>query len=467
MKSFVLISAFTGALIQHTVAAPTPTQIEAGLDGRGVAGGFLGVVGTAISNLSNLGPSGTGTANYNSALSYLKTITPTATPTSPQQALVALSSIYEASPTPNNLYAAIGEYIAAGLTTTNLTTALSALEASPSGPNSETNSNSKNPSPPIYPKANSTDAPYDLPEARLRAAIHTPFTFQYGKAGAPQPVILVPGTGNTGYLTFRGSYIPLLTGSALGEPVWLNIPGYLLNDAQTNAEYVAYAINYISAISAHRQVAVFGWSQGNIDTQWAFKYWPSTRSKVTDHVAFSPDYHGTVLANFLALGEPQPPSVLQQEYTSTFISTLRRGGGDSAYVPTTTVYSGFLDEVVEPQQGSGASAFLGDARGVGVTNNEVQTICAGQPAGGFFTHEGVLYNALGYALAVDALSHAGPGQASRLDLASVCASYLTPGLDLNDFLLTEDSIAIAGVAILVYPGKVVAEPAFRSYAVSS
>ncbi|KAK0254721.1 hypothetical protein B0A54_08588 [Friedmanniomyces endolithicus] len=443
MKSFVLISAFTGALIQHTVAAPTPTQIEAGLDGRGVAGGFLGVVGTAISNLSNLGPSGTGTANYNSALSYLKTITPTATPTSPQQALVALSSIYEASPTPNNLYAAIGEYIAAGLTTTNLTTALSALEASPSGPNSETNSNSKNPSPPIYPKANSTDAPYDLPEARLRAAIHTPFTFQYGKAGAPQPVILVPGTGNTGYLTFRGSYIPLLTGSALGEPVWLNIPGYLLNDAQTNAEYVAYAINYISAFSAH------------------------TRSKVTDHVAFSPDHHGTVLANFLALGEPQPPSVLQQEYTSTFISTLRRGGGDSAYVPTTTVYSGFLDEVVEPQQGSGASAFLGDARGVGVTNNEVQTICAGQPAGGFFTHEGVLYNALGYALAVDALSHAGPGQASRLDLASVCASYLTPGLDLNDFLLTEDSIAIAGVAILVYPGKVVAEPAIKSYAVSS
>ncbi|KAK1094378.1 hypothetical protein LTR48_000476 [Friedmanniomyces endolithicus] len=403
MKSFVLISAFSGTLVQHTIAAPTPTQHEAELGERGVVGGLLGVVGTAISNLNNLGSSGTGTANYNSALSYLKTITPTATPTSPQQALAALSSIYEASPTPNNLYAAIGEYVAGGLTTTNLTSALSALEANPSGPNSETNTNPRNPSPPIYPKANSTDAPYDLPEARLRAAIHIPSTYQYGSPGAPQPIILVPGTGNTGYLTFRGSYIPLLTGSTIGDPVWLNIPGYLLNDAQTNAEYVAYAIGYISAISAHRQVAVLGWSQGNIDAQWAFKYWPSTRGKVTDHVAFSPDYHGTVLANFLALGEPQPPS----------------------------------------------------------------SICAGLPAGSFYTHEGTLYNALGYALAVDALSHAGPGEASRLDLASVCASYLTPGLDLNDFLLTEDSIAIAAVAILVYPDKVVAEPAIKSYAVSS
>lgn len=89
-----------------------------------------------------------------------------------------------------------------------------------------------------------------------------------------------------------------------------------MNDAQTNAEYIAYAINYIYGISNKRQVAVFAWSQGNINTQWAFKYWPSTRSHVTDHVAFSPDYHGTTLANFIALGEPLPPSVLQQEYNS-------------------------------------------------------------------------------------------------------------------------------------------------------
>ncbi|KAK3114140.1 hypothetical protein LTR53_007854 [Teratosphaeriaceae sp. CCFEE 6253] len=464
MKSFVLLSAFTGAFLHAAIAAPTPTRIDADVVERGLVGNLLGAVGSAISGLNKLGPSGTGTAGYSSALSLLKTVTPTATPASPQQALAALSTIYQASPTPNNLYAALGEVVAAGLTTHNVNDALSALEGGLTGQNSETNVNPKNPSPAVYPKAHPSDAPYDLTEAQLRQALYIPPTFRYGTAGAPPPVLLIPGTGATGYTTFRGNYIPLLTGSSIGDPVWLNIPGYLLNDAQANAEYVAYAINYLYGISNNRALAVFAWSQGNLDTQWALKYWPSTRGKVADHVAFSPDYHGTVLADFLALGEPLPPSVLQQKYDSDFITTLRKNGGDSAYVPTTTVYSGFFDEIVEPQQGTGASAFLLDARGVGVSNNEVQSICPGQPAGSFYTHEGTLYNALGFALAVDALGHAGPGQASRLDLAKVCAAYLTPGLDLADFLLTEDSILIAGLAILAYPGKVVAEPAIKGYA---
>ena len=192
-----------------------------------------------------------------------------------------------------------------GLTTDNAADIVNLVDGLLTGDNSEINVNLKNPSPAAYPKAGPSDAPYDLSEAELRAAIHIPPTFKYG-TGA-QPIILVPGTGDTGYTTFDGNYIPL--GSSIGDPVWLNIPGYLLNDEQTNSEYVAYAINYIYGVSNKREVAVFGWSQGNIDTQWAFKYWPSTRNRTTDHVAFSPDYHGTVIANFLvAPGEPLPPS---------------------------------------------------------------------------------------------------------------------------------------------------------------
>jgi hypothetical protein len=96
--------------------------------------------------------------------------------------------------------------------------------------------------------------------------------------------------------------------------------------------------------------------------------------------------------------------VIQQEYNSNFIATIRSNGGDSAYVTTTTVFSS-TDEIVQPQSPvAGASAFLLDARGVGVTNNQVQAVCGGLgPAGTFYTHEGVLYNPLAYALTVDAL----------------------------------------------------------------
>jgi hypothetical protein len=202
---------------------------------------------------------------------------------------------------------------------------------------------------------------------------------------------------------------------------------------------VAYAINYISAVSSNKNVSVIAWSQGNIDTQWALKYWPSTRSVTSDLISVSPDFHGTVTAYLYCPGTVSTtctPSIIQQEYTSNFIATLRSNGGDSAYVPTTTIYSG-ADQVVQPQSGTNASAIMGDARHVGVTNNQAQIVCPGQPAGGNYTHEGMLYNPLTFALAVDALTHPGPGLPSRINLNTVCSEAVTPGITANDVVLTE------------------------------
>lgn len=277
---------------------------------------------------------------------------------------------------------------------------------------------------------------------------------------------MVPGTGSTGCLTFRSNFIKEWQNVDYADPVWLNIPHFLLDDAQVNAEYVAYAINYISGISQKKNVSVIAWSQGNLDTQWALKYWPSTRSIVSDFINISPDFHGTVLAYIVCPGFPTltcVPSVIQQEYSSKFIATLRANGGDSAYVPTTSIYSA-TDEIVQPQSGTAASAIIKDARGVGVSNNELQVVCNGKPAGTFYTHEGVLYNPLAFALAKDALTHKGPGQVSRLDLNTICNEIVTPGLSLADVLATEGNIPVAGAAIALYEPKVVVEPPIMAYA---
>ena len=279
--------------------------------------------------------------------------------------------------------------------------------------------------------------------------------------------MLFPGTGSTGYLTFIGNFIPLLTNVDYADPVWVNVPHFLLDDAQQNAEFAAYALNYIASLTK-QNVSMIAWSQGNIDSQWAYKYWPSTQQVTSDHIAISADYKGTTLADFVDItGLTNTPALVQQQYFSNFITTLRSNNGDSAYVPTTVLYSGLFDEIVEPQQGTGASAFLNDARGVGVTNNEAQLICPGLPAGSFYTHEGMLYNPLSFALAVDALTHPGPGQTSRIDLGSLCQQYLSTGLTVEDLLLTENSILVAGIAVLVYEPKVTAEPSISAYATAS
>lgn len=313
----------------------------------------------------------------------------------------------------------------------------------------------------MYPKAGGCDAPYSVSESSLRSAIFIPETFTYG---AKPPVVLFPGTGLTGYVSFRGNFIPLLTGVEWADPVWVNVPGLLLEDVQVNAEYAAYALNYIASLTS-RNVSIIAWSQGNIDSQWAFKHWPSTRRTTSDHVAISADYKGTVIANVADMsGITNDASLVQQEAGSDLLATLRSNGGDSGYVPTTSVYSGFLDEIVQPQSGPGASAFLLDARGVGVTNAEAQVVCRGQPGGGFYSHGGLLASSLAIALAKDALTNEGPGEVSRLDLADVCGAYLAPGLGLREFLVTGEAVIIGLLASVLHLPKVAVEPRIKEYA---
>ena len=145
------------------------------------------------------------------------------------------------------------------------------------------------------------------------------------------------------------------------------------------------------------------------------------------------------------------------------MTKLRSNGGDSAYVPTTTVYS-LTDEIVQPQEGTAASGFIQDMRGVGASNTFLQGACLGQPAGLLYTHEGVLYNPVAYALVVDALQHNGPGSFDRVK--GQCGSVVAPGISLTDVIETEALIPLAVLNIFNYLPKVVQEPGIKGYAMS-
>lgn len=414
-----------------------------------------------IDVLSNAAPAlGKGTtAPISSLLSHLtQSSAQSATPNSAQSALSRIKGIF--SNRVPSVQDAATKLIAAGLIPPEIVSFLNGYF------DSELNADNNHNPPPnqhIYPFKGPEDAPYSLSEDTLRSAIHIPESFSYGRNGKT-PVILVPGTAVPAGSTFHFSFSKL-GDSAPVEVAWVNIPRASLSNAQVNAEYVAYAINYISALCAGKNVAVITWSQGSLDTQWTLKYWPSTRRAVDDFVAISPDYHGTIEQFFC----PEldyvacTPSIWQQSWEANFIQTLRADDGDSAYVPTTTVYSSF-DEIVEPQSGANASGILFDARGVGVTNAHIQTVCAGGPAAGFYTHEGVLYNPLAWALAIDAITHPGPANLSRVDLAKVCQRILPPALGLNDLFGTEGLLLIAVAEILSYHPRTTHEPPIKGYA---
>jgi len=461
-----LIGTAIAAPTQVAEAAATPQVTPApqidDLEKRQLAGllsGLNAAASSAVGGVVSALSAGVGSAGV---LSSLSLVTPTATPTNEADAISRLSSINQVAQ-PTNIIEYDALLVANGLTTISVAEGIADFLGEFTQMDSSSNSN---PDPPtsVYPQKSPCDAPYSISEDSLRSAIYIPDSFTYG---AKPPVILFPGTGATGYITFDGNFIPLLQNVDYADPVWVNVPGFLLDDAQGNAEYAAYAINYISSLTK-TNTSIIGWSQGNINIQWAFKYWPSTRSVTNDHVAISPDYKGTVLANFIDVsGLANEAAVLQQQYFSNYITTLRADDGDSAYVPTTTVYSGFFDEIVEPQQGTNASAYLLDARNVGVSNTEVQLACPDQPAGSFYSHEGVLYNPIAYGLAMDALTHPGPGQLSRVDTSSLCQMYAAPGLTLEDILLTENAILVAGITLISDPNKMANEPAISAYATAS
>ncbi|KAH7309174.1 hypothetical protein B0I35DRAFT_471039 [Stachybotrys elegans] len=441
---------------EPAVKEPTPTFDERGLLDGVVDGVVVNLVKGLLGQVHNALEAG----DADAVLKAVKQLVPTARPTNVDGASKVIASLAKARPT--NILEYGSHLIANGIISGGVEDLLQI--AGGSGP-AEAGSSNSNPDPPtsVYPK-DACDATYTIPEDKLRAAIYIPDSFTHGEK---QPVVLLAGTGNMAYTSFSGNFIPLLSNSDWADPVWVNVPGKLLDDVQTNAEYAAYALNYIASITG-RNVSVIGWSQGNIDAQWAFKYWPSTRRVTSDHIAISADYKGsTILSALMPLKLLNTESVLQQGPDTKLIAALRSNGGDSGYVPTTSIYSGFFDEIVQPMSGKEASAYLLDARKVGVTNVEVQQVCAGYPAGTLYTHEGVLYNPLAFALAKDAITHDGPGQVSRIPLKEVCSRYLTPGLGLEELLITENAIVSGGFAMFLYQPKPVQEPKIQGYVTAS
>jgi hypothetical protein len=313
----------------------------------------------------------------------------------------------------------------------------------------------------VYAPLDRPGPPLTVPAAQLQASL----TCQPSvRNAAVEPVLLNPATGVTVAQNFSWNWEPALT--RLGIP-WCtyDAPQHTLGDIQTSGQYLVYAIRTVHQL-AGRPIAVMGHSQGGMSMRWALRFWPDTRAMVDDVIGFSGSNHGTALLTPGLCSLGCEPASWQQGAGSQFIQALNSGAETFAGISYTEIWT-HTDEVVTPNGDAGtASAALRTGAGQ-IANVPTQGICPLD----VYEHLTVgTVDPVAYALAVDALTHAGPANPRRISRAS-CFQLFMPGVTpvtaatgLSILAGVPGLLSVTSPVSLVGVPTVKAEPALACYA---
>ncbi len=275
---------------------------------------------------------------------------------------------------------------------------------------------------PPYAPLDQPGPPLSVPLAKLKAALKCEPGVSNAKV---EPVLLNPATGVTAQQNFSWNWEPAL--QKLGIP-WCayTAPHHTLGNIETSGEYLVYAIRTMYRM-AHRRIAVMGHSQGGMSMRWALRFWPDTRHMVEDVIGFAGSNHGTTV---YSPSECAPlgcaPATWQQLAGAQFIQALNSYAETFAGISYTEVYT-HTDEVVQPNSKptpAKCSSCLFTGAGQ-ITNEATQQLC---PAD---LREHLLLGTVdpvAYDLGVDALTHPGPAQPSRVP-KSACTEPFMPGVN--------------------------------------
>jgi pimeloyl-ACP methyl ester carboxylesterase len=302
-----------------------------------------------------------------------------------------------------------------------------------------------------YAPVNTPGPPLIVPQSDLDASLSCNGNLPEG----PTPVLLVHGTGSTPHDSFSWNWGPALNDRGIA---WCTValPGSGMADVQVGAEHVVHAIRTMHAL-AGRKISIIGHSQGGMIPRWALRFWPDTRSMVDDQIGLAPSNHGTASARFVCIPDCAP-SFWQQRDDSEFTKALNSHQETFAGISYTAVYTR-TDVVVTPNLDDSGSSSLHTGDGQ-ITNVAIQDVCPADVSEHLAV--GILSNTA-FALAIDALTHAGPADPSRIDTLSVCTNPLMPGFDpLTGPAAAATAAANLLATIATYP-HVPAEPALACY----
>lgn len=289
--------------------------------------------------------------------------------------------------------------------------------------------------------------PYLRPSvATVAGALHCTGDLRRGSA----PVLLLHGTTSNVKANWSWTWDVALD-NAHRAHCDLQSPDSANGDIQLNGEYVVRAIR-IMYQRAGRKISILGHSQGGMVARWAFKFWPDTRTKVSDYVGLSSSNHGTSIFGLCNALVGCTPANWQQLSASHFLAALNRGRETYPGISYTEI-STHYDELVVPS----TSPYL--TPGANVTNVAVQDLCPTETV----DHFGMAYDNAAWLIATDALNHAGPAKLSRISRAT-CGQPFMPAVDPVAFPANAAMAMLQTARSSATSPTVKAEPALRPYA---
>lgn len=194
-------------------------------------------------------------------------------------------------------------------------------------------------------------------------------------------------------------------------------------------------------------------SFAGLATRAALKWWPDTQGLVDDVVVLGAPNHGTLDATALGL-LGCPPSFWQARPGSAFLGAVNATTETPGPVSYTSVYSRTADAVTPEFPGTGT---LGLA---GASNVAIQDVC---PLGVVVDPFARLWDPAAFALVVDALTHPGPADPSRVD-RWVCGQPDKPGVNPVDGL-APGCAWYRHVVVADLTARVATEPPLQPWAV--
>ena len=293
----------------------------------------------------------------------------------------------------------------------------------------------------------------DVPTAKLAASVEC--TANATRA-TRDVALFVPGTTLTPD-EFAWNWFNAL--DDLGFPYCaVTLPNNAMTDAQVSAEYVVYAIRHVNRISG-RKVDILGHSQGGTEPRFALRFWPDLRQMVDEYIAFGATNHGSPLIHALcppALG--CAPSLHQQLPNSDYIKAMNSRQETFPGISYTNIYTR-TDEFVQPNlDDTGTSSLHGG--GGRITNVAIQDVCPTDLAS---EHIAIAtYDPVGYALALDALTHDGPADPARI-APSTCRKAFMPGVNPVTFATDLAALDATIARELALHPRVQREPAPKPY----